>query len=391
LKLIAWWKMKKAFKSKDGGSHQLYYQATGKSAQMMVASSNPDKVQNFLSNKLTAATDAGEKGQIKEAQKKYNIVVKSADNLQKLQDKPVPASKEGKRKRKSDIDKANDILRKAVDIFSISISGLNFEKETDLLVKSVIKPSSGSKANKVEANPITWLSGNTIGSTPKENPPGWLHATQIDVNDKGKRTNQWVRGHLLSMHFHGPGQSWNLVPINQKANSDMASIENSVKTHIHEKGNILHYKAEVQEWHQLTPPANNDFPKTIVITWGFQEAQRQGGKAPTFNKISKSGIPKSGKRITITSPAPPLVPASIQNINDVGRKTIYDLTGASHRFLLVLLEEKDAGGRFTNYSNLKTRMENNQGHQFADAATLQSNLTKIYHASKGANKKIDIK
>ena len=183
------------------------------------------------------------------------------------------------------------------------------------MVKSVVRPTSGSKANQVEANPLTHLPGNTRGSTPGENPPGWTHAVKLDTDPKtGKRLSNWVRGHLLNEHLHGPGRKWNLVPITKKTNKDMeSSVERQAKSAIRKKGNVIFYKSSVS-FHSGKWPVSS-FPASINVTWGFLK-RIPGSDPPRFKP---SGSPKSKP---FNQAAPPTTAAGVEyNINNNSIRT----------------------------------------------------------------------
>ena len=112
----------------------------------------------------------------------------------------------------------------------------------------------------VEANPLTKKPGNTIGSEPKEDCPGWDHA-----QDLNQIQQNWHRGHLLSRHLHGPGLKWNLVPLTAKTNSAMANEpEKLAKKKVLEENKTLYYKTTVT-FHDDKEPIKF-FPAEVVVT-----------------------------------------------------------------------------------------------------------------------------
>jgi hypothetical protein len=114
----------------------------------------------------------------------------------------------------------------------------------------------------VEANPLTKISGNTIGGEPKEYCPGWEHAQNLNALQPN-----WVRGHLLNNHLHGPGVMWNLVPLTAKTNSAMANEpERLAKKRVLEENKTLYYKTTVT-FHNDNEPIKF-FPAKIDIIVG---------------------------------------------------------------------------------------------------------------------------
>ena len=375
LGLIQWWKQSFVFKSKDGGSHKVYYKGSGTQAQLMVASGE-DKVQSFLASKESQAEDAIQKKAIKTAQTAYGKVRASEERIKKAEAKKkqakTPAAKET---ANTSIKSENAILKDNLGAFANTLGALDFAGESDMLVKTVVTPTSGAMASSVDANPLTYLPGNTVGSPPKQDPPGWSHAVNIDTDPAtSKRRFHWVRGHLLNENLHGPGETWNMVPITQKTNSDMKnSVEQAAKKAIATKGNVINYRAEVT-FYPGSPPIN-DFPQQILVTWG--KLERIAGSSPPKFK-PEAGTQKSR---SFTQDAPPATPGNIQyNINTIGRDVLVEQIGISHRFgLLVTAERKN--GNFDNYNSFEQRMTQNQSSEMTDAALFQSHLQKVKTAA----------
>jgi hypothetical protein len=373
LATVMWWKKRKGFRSLDGGDHRVYYQGKGESARLMVASSRPDAVQLFLQRKKKDAKDnPPQKAAIVRSEQTYEKIRVSENELMRLQKLKQQAKKEATKKNHHKAIKREETkLTNSLSSFSDSLSGLNFEMDSDLAVKTEVQPTGGSKAGSIKAEPLTWLPGNTKGSSPSQNPPGWDHAVELDRDPvTGKRKLQWVRGHLLNERLHGPGLKWNLVPITQKLNSDMANgPERAAKGAIADKGTILEYHTDVAFHGGKTPVKH--FPSSITVKWRKLEAQRSGGSLSFKPKGSwkKYGPFTQGK-------PPATVTTMLDNINEVGRKTIVQKTGISHRFGLALLEERGRGGRFSGIDNFESRMLEHQAESMSDSV-LRAQITKI--------------
>jgi len=97
---------------------------------------------------------------------------------------------------------------------------------------------SGNRAHWVHALPLTLQQGNTKGSSPYQNPPGWGQVVIFDHDITNKNRTppvygplDWEQLHLLSEMFHGPGAAWNLVPGRKADNSWMTrNPEQDVKS-----------------------------------------------------------------------------------------------------------------------------------------------------------------
>ena len=173
------------------------------------------------------------------------------------------------------------------------------------------------------------------------------------------------------------------MPITTATNSAMQSVEDKVKPKIAKKGAILHYKTTIQSWHQLGPPANNDFPEKIKIRWGLLAAKRSPDGKLSFKETGKA------QNVPITQ-GPPALAGAVKNLNDLGAETLAGLTSTTVRFMMAVLKEKRTKrGRFANYKDLKDRMVKHQSQEMG-AATMQKHLASVYHSSRGPNKKIVI-
>lgn len=231
-KLIGWLKFKKVFKSKDGGSHKLFIKKKGKKKVFYVAS-DPTPVEKFLIKKKSSEEDINQKNEIEKALSYYqkSVIKDENDVIKKEETYKEETEKKEKRAKRNTYDKATEKLWGTMLNFANKLSELNFGNENNETVRTkIIKKQSNKRAEKVTAWPLTYLPGEFIGSKPNEDPEGWLGYAQ-------KSTSKWVRGHLLSMHLHGPGLRWNLTPITQSANTRMASLESKMKKKIKNKKN----------------------------------------------------------------------------------------------------------------------------------------------------------
>ena len=170
----------------------------------------------------------------------------------------------------------------------------------------------------VIARPLTKLPGNTRGTRPPGGDPniplGWKHVLVID----GPHPTNWVRAHLVNENLHGPGQDWNLVPGTQLLNSNMRDgAEKWAKDEI-DKDEIIHYKAEVTAWHTISsiPFANDYFPNTITVTYGYMVNPAKGRTTETTQSVPYSQGPPPATAAPVTGPP---------NINTASREAIRTL------------------------------------------------------------------
>ncbi|WP_147114418.1 DUF4157 domain-containing protein [Tateyamaria sp. syn59] len=300
-KILKWWKAKRPFTSKDGGSHELYYKGSGAGADLWIAS-KPSPVKKFLNKKIKEADDAGDKALFKKALKQYGTVLKHEAALQKLITKNA---------KKSQINAEEAKFRSALDTVRDTLRQTNLGSAAE--EQTQVKFTDGSTKS-AYALPLTRLEGNTKGSAPKSSAvsPEWTHATLIDTDAKGKRMNLWVRGHLLNDNLHGPGENKNLVPITQKMNSKMRTgVEAQAKSQQAKSEDPMFYKADATFWSAAAPV--NRFPKSITVKWGLSE--KNGKNFRQKKTLGQDTITMPEKPpLTATAKAPSIAEGSTSQI-----------------------------------------------------------------------------
>ena len=241
---------------------------------------------------------------------------------------------------------------------------------------------SGNRAHWVHALPLTLAPGNTKGSSPHQNPPGWGQVVIFDhdvVNDK--RTPPvygplyWKQLHLLSEMFHGPGKVWNLMPGRGADNDWMTGHpEQDVKNAFGAESHAtLSYRTEATYFTTSdgdNNPANaarrvtiENFVKSIHIEW-FHVKQEHGSWVKDTSRPT-STYEHSMIRPPLLLPLPGTVRAI--DINTVGWKSLYNPPLRLGRQLsedIVAVRDKDlyvtpgaSNGRFISESNLRDRMD----------------------------------
>jgi hypothetical protein len=205
-----------------------------------------------------------------------------------------------------------------------------------------VAPISGAKASSVAAVPLSKKPGNTAGSPPSEDPPGWDHVTKIDRELLNPKTDQygprfWRRMHLLSDKLHGPGEAWNLVPAVEKDNSAMKSgPEADAKKRIADD-EVLYYKVDVQ-FHRGDVLEN--FPSSVLVDYGAMRFQ--DGKWVEADRIG--GLP--------LRPSPPPLKGAGLNINSLGRDALMSLGLA-----FGLAEAVAAEGPYADAAELRSKLK----------------------------------
>lgn len=375
-KIATWWKERRKFRSKDGGNHSIYYSGEAGKAELMIAS-KADRIETFLETKANDKNaPADQKKVASQGLTQYKKVLKSEDTLEKLRAKreKIPTSdKVNYRAATSAVNSEIRVFRNELDALSRILQNATFENDDDALVRTNVAHDAGGDKN-TRALPLTYLSGNTKGSGPGQNPPGWDHAVKLDTKPDGTSYSQWVRGHLLNDNLHGPGTANNLVPITQKMNRDMESqAESPVKAAIKTKGKLYFYKSVVTFWGG-SPPVS-DFPQKIVVTWG--EAER----LPTDKTKFKEGTVKGTVPISMPTAPPATATAFVPNINGGSPGLLLaaikkqDASVTSYFVSELLLGEYEDNGKYTSKTNMKERLWEKGGAALAAKRRQHVNAT----------------
>lgn len=301
--LMNWLGLRNDFKSKDGGDHHIFFSGSEENATMMMASNDPRPVAVHLENKKATDPNAAAAydffiGTVKVDEKDVEDKGKAYKTL---------SDKTQKRAARYAHQQAVQKLRNTMKDFADKLALVTFDApNADLNTRTVVhKGVDGSgRASSVIANPLTYLPGSEVGSAPSEDPPGWKNYAQ-------NSSEQWVRGHLLSEHLHGPGKKWNMVPVNQSVNSSMAGVEAKAIPLIANQGKTYYYETTVTYDDTRTDPNEKNIPTSIKMKYG--ESVKNGDK---FDPVT-----------TTLKPFGPFLQSvpnfgGAPNLNDIGVNTL---------------------------------------------------------------------
>jgi hypothetical protein len=105
------------------------------------------------------------------------------------------------------------------------------------------------------ANPLSINPGGLAGSQPREESKLWKIVNK-------RYPGEFVQGHLLNHHVHGPGIKKNLIPITRRANSRMERWgESMIKKAVLDENRTLRYIVQVSEFQ---PPVKG-FPESVKL------------------------------------------------------------------------------------------------------------------------------
>jgi hypothetical protein len=224
LKLMEWWKIRKQFKQ-GKQSHTLHFKGGRKNPTLMI-SSTPDTLESYMS-KLAGRQPPPDKAVVAEIRAQMKLV----DGL-----KRDPASG-------TDIKMSKKVglkIAKALTEIAKQLSKLGGKeaRPPSKISYPEQQPWAGdSDGKKMIAMPLSIDPGGHSGSVPREESNLWS-----EVNN---RTGEYVRGHLLNHHLHGPGTKVNMTPITRSLNADMEKqVEDKAKRAVLGENQVVHYEVE---------------------------------------------------------------------------------------------------------------------------------------------------
>ncbi len=214
---------------------------------------------------------------------------------------------------------------------------------------------NGGKAGWVLAEPLTKVPGNTTGSRPHEDIPGWDYIVTMPE----KQRKYWEKLHLLSEKLHGPGESWNLVPGRKRDNASMRNNSEATAKDLVNRNEILYYHVSVA-YHNGTPEESN-FPSQITVTFG--QLRKKGDK---YERINSKVKPYSLEK------PPSINEIHTFDLNAIGETTMVRDLGIPIAVARNILKERknppEGRGRFKNEDDFLSRINNfyniiNRGHR----------------------------
>jgi hypothetical protein len=296
-------------------SHELWIEVVGTGATPMMASDGPGTVAKHLDDyekmanalKSDPVRRARALDELTKARALLAPVDKASDEAAALTHAPEPQADQVKSKE-GEVETAEDQLWPHLQAIQVALGII-------AIPETLVKPTSGAKASSVVAEPLSKKPGNTAGTDPTEDPPGWEHVRKIDRVLLNPETDQygpryWRRMHLLSEKLHGPGEAWNLVPAVEKFNSAMKTgPEADAKKRIAED-EVLYYDVRV-DFH--SGAILEDFPSRVEVEYG---SMRHGEQA--WERAARIG------GLPLTIPPPP-TKSGKQSLNTFGRDALIDM------------------------------------------------------------------
>jgi len=240
--VVQWWKMRKAFKiGKE--PHDLYLEGEQKSAKLIVKST-PQILEKVIGT-LRRGSPKGAK------LKAIETIESHAKKINKIKDE----------KGDSFGQAAGQEIMQSLTIIAANLAtaGLSAVPKTkvDFGTRTVTGDQVG---NEMVANPLSIDPGGLSGSGPHQETKLWVAVNQ--------RPHEYVRGHLLNHHVHGPGENRNLVPITGSCNTTMEKqAEHVIKKAVIGEGKVVRFtvKAKGKQGTRKHIPQEGELPEKMVI------------------------------------------------------------------------------------------------------------------------------
>ncbi|MGB8507643.1 MAG: hypothetical protein WCD76_04500, partial [Pyrinomonadaceae bacterium] len=324
-KVVAWWKRKREFTSAEGHAHTLFFTGEEETAALMVASSRPKGLADLIDERLNAtpAPDPKEEAELK-------LALAAHKNL-------LQTIRQHEKKTKAAGAAETTSLASAIDAGLVVIAGHLAKTTLDpkkLPLSNVTYQTDGKRAKHVLADPLTQLPGNTKGTPPTEpsasDIPAWKMMGSV------QRPAGYIRMHLVSHQYHGPGMSWNLVVAPQTVNKGWVyKIETDVQKLL-KAGKTLRFTADVEYTH---PAPTQDFPSKVTFNWG-EKGQTLQTKGEPINPPTLLGAAPAVS-------APDLDTAPWRDLQ---------LMGFRQAFAQGIVNAR-VGGGFADFNDFKTRVD----------------------------------
>jgi hypothetical protein len=268
--VFEWWKMRKTFKV-GRVPHELYIEGQGKGAKLIVKST-PQVLESVISSLRRGRLTVAKKAAIEAIEKHEKRINELKDDTGGSFGKTA----------------GEEIRQNFLGIAAnLAVAGLTAVPTTKVKFETR-KVAGDSIGKKMTADPLSIDPGKLAGSQPYEGSKLWLAVNQ--------RTDEYIRGHLLNHHVHGPGMNDNLVPITGSCNTTMEKqAEHVIKKAVVGENKVLRYtvKADGKHSGRKHIPQENELPLQMLIS--AVELEEGSGDWKTAGKTLLDNYPVPNK------------------------------------------------------------------------------------------------
>jgi len=265
--LFEWWKMKRKFKSRSGGSHTLFFRGRKQAARLTVASSDPRPVPAYLKKIFKYLKEAKE-GMTPEERKQHEpkfaearasskkILAAEAEVTKLIEDDKKQKKAAGKKSLYG--EETGKKIQAQLEIIAAELQNLpetdgtpvegdrkvlpptritNRETHTTNVHVPEYRETIVSHDGKhVTAEPLSMNPGGNTGGSP----------SRESFMAESLRPLGYVRAHLLHQRLHGTGREfWNLAPMPDEKNLEMSNFESRVIRQVRGAARVGSYDVKV--------------------------------------------------------------------------------------------------------------------------------------------------
>lgn len=222
-RLREWWRARRSFRTPNGESHQLYFQGSGRSAQLMMAS-QPRNYRNYIRGLEVAPDKSADKERALAIAAQIDAAIRASSS----------AGTDGSDSAESQVPTLLQQLATITSTLGPAGPGASTPPQYGGLHHGY--------GTSVEVTRLT-AQAPSRGGAPSVRTPDW---NKLNQRRQGGRSF-YIRGHLLNHNLGGPGNTWlNLTPITQSANNSNANsmlhkFETPVKTFVEQNIKAVHF------------------------------------------------------------------------------------------------------------------------------------------------------
>ena len=344
--VLGWLGLRKEFNDTGGGGHSIYFEGTGNSAQLYVASYNPKTIRTLL-NAVASVINLPANATHQQA---YQDSVTLNNEIDTIKGRLIDPANANSTQDNETMNQKLTLLATKLPPFMTMVGGTE--------PPPLVKPSfaNGVKASSFE---VAYLKkGRTSGGSGANTNSGASLLGWPKINQSGLSAGSaWVKMHLLTEQLGGPALDSNLTPARGPQTNTVAY--NQVEKHAIDAvtdDKTIWYKIDIG-YHG---PPDEDYPNSIAIEFGpyqFNAASNQWEKKAKGTVIDGKAI---GNQSFSQSPAKPDFSGAIAvpNLNDdtVGRVVIQNRASGLSRPFAEFVQAVRSTGPFIDVNNMESRL-----------------------------------
>jgi hypothetical protein len=344
--VMGWLGLRKDFNDTGGGQHSIYFEGSGNSAQLHVASYNPKTVRTLL-NAVSSVINLPANSTHLQSYQDAVALVTEIDTIKNRLNNPSNANSD---QDNSTMNEKLILLAAKLPPFMTMVGGT----EPPPLVKPAF--ANGVKASSFEVAYIK--KGRTSGGSGANTNSGATLMGWSKINQSGLSAGSaWVKMHLLTEQLGGPALDSNLTPARGPQTNTVAY--NQVEKHAIEavdQGKTIWYKIDIGYY----GPPDENYANNISIEFGSYQYSADSNQWERKAKGTVIDGKAVGTQSFSQSPAKPDFSGavSIPNLNDttVGRVVIQNIAAGLSRPFAEFVQAVRSNGGFSDPNDLESKL-----------------------------------